>query len=126
MNGSPNIIASIGKGGVGKTTVAGALAYSLSQQGKKTGLFDINKRDAVGVLRELSPQGNIDIPYKPESGRLVPTRIENLYVGGINTFNYTPLVPLVDKRARKAIRERDIEFSEYIAQFSNDYGFVAF
>ena len=122
----PKIIASIGKGGCGKTTVACAIAYNLASMGKKTFLLDCNKQ-GVGITRGLSPEGRIEIPRNPRHGETFSLGIENLVGGATFRFDFKPLS--LSESKEKLIKknpERDREFSEYMGQFLGQYGFLAF
>jgi anion-transporting ArsA/GET3 family ATPase len=51
------LILVVGKGGVGRSTVAAALAGQLAAQGKKTLLFETNANDRFGSYFDKSPVG---------------------------------------------------------------------
>jgi len=54
-----------GKGGVGKTTVAVALALQASQQGKKTLLVEMNSTERVAPFFNLPAMGSVETSLAP-------------------------------------------------------------
>ena len=51
------LIITLGKGGVGRTTIAAALASHLAARGKKTLLYQANAKERLGILLGGSPAG---------------------------------------------------------------------
>lgn len=57
-----------GKGGVGKTTVAAALALALSRQGKKVLLVEVEGRQGISQAFDVPPLGNDEIRLAHHAG----------------------------------------------------------
>ena len=80
------IIVMSGKGGVGKTTFAVNLAYSLSKEGEKVGLLDIDIH-GPNVAKMLGIEG--EKLYGSEEEGILPVKVgENLFVISIALVGY--------------------------------------
>lgn len=115
------IIAVSGKGGVGKSTVAAAMALNYATQGARTLLVDGDKGGRA-ITRTISPQGRLTIarPYFQVA--------DNLYGASTSGFSFDPL-PLGDSEEAARLRRQGVnrneQFRRYIEQFPRDYGLVA-
>ena len=100
----------VGKGGVGKSTFAVALAAFMSQHIGKTAIFDYDGGHSVG--RALNAR-NVKYP----GNQLVHTAYPGLSVGVVDKLKYTSLLPL---------KESGKTYADYTRQFPGAYGYVEF
>ncbi|MCW4028030.1 MAG: AAA family ATPase [Candidatus Bathyarchaeota archaeon] len=81
-------IAVSGKGGVGKTLLAGGLAYGFSQRGLKTMAIDADSSPNLGLTLGLSPEQTRKIVPISENKELVDSKTSTGY-SGVYNLNFT-------------------------------------
>lgn len=91
------------KGGVGKTTVATLLSYTLSTMGVKVGLLDLDLANpSTHLLLGVDPAS---LTYKEEKG-ILPAQIrEGLYYVTFASFTSNKPVALSGESSREALKE---------------------
>lgn len=81
-------IAVSGKGGVGKTLLAGGLAYGFAQRGLKTMAIDADSSPNLGLTLGLSPEQTRKIIPISENKELVDSKTSTGY-SGVYNLNFT-------------------------------------
>jgi CO dehydrogenase maturation factor len=81
-------IAVSGKGGVGKTLLAGGLAYGFAQRGLKTMAIDADSSPNLGLTLGLSPEQTRKIVPISENKELVDSKTSTGY-SGVYNLNFT-------------------------------------
>ena len=71
------LILCVGKGGVGRSTVAAAIAGELARSGKKVLLFEMNANDRFGNYFDKPPVGTDVTPLAPNLS-VAPQRVAGL------------------------------------------------
>ena len=115
-----NIIATSGKGGVGKSTISHAIAASLAHKGTKTLIIDCDK-NGKATERTLFPSGDIKI----EPNRISSTGVDNLYAGAISPLEFWDL-PRMEDMGEISAKKRNEQFGAFMNQFPREYGLVAY
>lgn len=91
------------KGGVGKTTVATLLSYTLSTMGVKVGLLDLDLvNPSTHLLLGVNPAS---ITYKEEKGILPAEIRERFYYVTFASFTSNKPIALSGEASREALRE---------------------
>jgi cellulose biosynthesis protein BcsQ len=112
------ICAVSGKGGVGKTTISSGLVSALAETAT-TLIVDCDKKGNA-IRRTFFPEGDsLDFSIRGDMIKISG----NLFAATIPDCTFDSL-RRADKKPSK--KERDEEFREYMSQFPEDYGIVAF
>ena len=104
---NPIVMMNVGKGGVGKTTIAVAMALLIAEKGRKVGLIDCDGKKAHSIHKTL----HIDSRGLKEN-EFNETPIFNLFVAMVHGIDFIPIEE--SKKKKRSI------FS-YLKQFVADY-----
>lgn len=98
------LVVVLGKGGVGRTTVAAALALHLAGKGKKTLLFQANAKERLGALLGGPPAGEPITQLKPNLWAVNTNPAAALHEYGVMVLRYEAIYKMVlENRLSKAL-----------------------
>jgi anion-transporting ArsA/GET3 family ATPase len=94
----------LGKGGVGRTTIAGALALHLAARGRKTLLFQTSAKERVGALLGGPPLGEAITPIRENLWGVNTNPGAALHEYGVMVLRYEAIYKMVlENRLSKAL-----------------------
>ncbi|HEY3803813.1 MAG TPA: ArsA family ATPase [Kofleriaceae bacterium] len=104
----------LGKGGVGRSTVAAALAGANAARGKKTLLFETNANDRFGSYFDKSPVGTDVVPLAPNLSAVNTTPASALAEYGLMILKFKSVYEMVfENRITKAFLRAIPGLDEY-------------
>lgn len=101
---SKRLVVVLGKGGVGRTTVAAAIALHLANRGKRTLLFQTNAKERLSTLLGGPPAGEAIIPVREKLWAVNTNPQAALHEYGLMVLRYEAIYKMVlENRLSRAL-----------------------